>query len=181
MRIPAFLVNFLIRRYMPVAFPNWPDTSVMAEPDEIIGHNERSRKTHGHDRPVIRPFLKRWFAAPKNRVCNRYVHQFLRNDEDRALHDHPWWNLSILLRGQYIEHTIDAGGVHRHTLYSAGDVKFRPPWAAHRVELMDGPNGEKLPSWSLFITGPVQRKWGFHCPGEWRSSSKFHDKGGCHD
>lgn len=178
MRLPRFIVEFLWRRYGPLA---------NQEPDEIIGHNARSRKNApgGHAAvPVHRPFLLRWFASPKNNFCNRYLHKFVRNDEDRALHDHPWWNLSILLRGQYIEHTIDPGGVHRRTVYKAGDVKLRPPWAAHRVELIDDPSEVvtgKQPSWSLFVTGPVQRKWGFHCPTEWRTSHQFHVKGGCDD
>jgi hypothetical protein len=179
-RLPRFIVDFLWRRYEPLS---------RQEPDEIIGHNARSRLSapggHGAT-PVKRPFLMRWFVAPKNRLCNRYLHKFIRDDEDRALHDHPWFNVSILLKGQYIEHTIDKGGVHRKTLYAAGDVKFRSPWAAHRVELLKeypspqyGTSPQSIPSWSLFITGPVQHKWGFHCPESWITHHTFHDRGGC--
>src|SRR5881392_3402104 len=57
-----------------------------------------------------RPYLQRWWLLPRNPVLNVYLHQFLRDDDDRALHDHPWDWCSVLLKGGYCEHTIDAGG-----------------------------------------------------------------------
>lgn len=120
--------------------------AVSREPDFVIG---------GHDNP----YLRRWWLLPRNRFFNVYLHHFMRSDDDRALHDHPWMNCSVLLSGRYIEHTIAAGGIHRHQLLTAGAV--RPRWTgkiAHRVELVDGP------CWTIFITGPRYREWGFHCP-----------------
>src|SRR3546814_13935116 len=73
------------------------------------------------------PYLRRWYIIPRNRWFNVYLHEFLRDDDDRALHDHPWVNLSILLRGQYVEHTATGA-----TLRRAGAIKFRLPTAAHR-------------------------------------------------
>lgn len=110
----------------------------------------------------IDPYLRRWWLIPRNRWFNIYLHQFLRSDDDRALHDHPWWNLSVLLNGEYTEHTIDAGGVNRRAVRKAGDFKLRLPSSAHRIELHSGP------CWTLFITGPRLREWGFHCPNGWR-------------
>ena len=46
------------------------------EPDFIIGDD--------HD-----PYLKRWWLIPRNPLVNVYLHQILRSDEDRALHDTP--------------------------------------------------------------------------------------------
>lgn len=106
-----------------------------------------------------RPYLLRWWLIPRNPFCNVYLHCFLRSDDDRALHDHPWANLSILLRGQYAEHTINAGGIHTRTVHRAGQFRLRLSGSfAHRVELIDGA------CWTLFITGPRYRQWGFHCP-----------------
>ena len=34
------------------------------------------------------PYLHRWYVIPRNRFLNLYLHKFLRDDEDRALHDH---------------------------------------------------------------------------------------------
>lgn len=117
-------------------------------PDVIIGGTES-------------PYLKRWWLIPRNRVFNVYLHHFLRSDDDRALHDHPWWNISVLLDGRYVEHTIDAGGINRRVSRRAGDWKFRRASTAHRIELDAGP------CWTVFITGPRIREWGFHCPRGW--------------
>lgn len=115
-------------------------------PDFVIG---------GEDRP----YLYRWFMVPRNRLFNVYVHRFMRSDDDRALHDHPWASLSIILRGEYTEHSIAAGGINERRILRAGDWRFRPTGRfAHRVELHDGP------CWTLFFTGPRYRAWGFHCP-----------------
>src|SRR5690606_8416676 len=69
------------------------------------------------------PYLERWYLLPRNRVLNVYLHRFLRDDDDRALHDHPWAWLSLLLQGSYVEHTIDAGGIHRRAPRLTGNVK----------------------------------------------------------
>ena len=113
------------------------------------------------------PYMRRWWLIPRNRVFNIYLHHFMRSDDDRALHDHPWWNLSILLRGRYVEHTISAGGINRKIERRAGQMKFRGAKAAHRIELIDGP------CWTVFITGPVLRSWGFHCRRGWVHWQKF--------
>lgn len=122
------------------------------------------------------PYLLRWWLIPRNRFLNVYLHCFWRSDDDRALHDHPWSNCSILLHGQYMEHTIAAGGIHRHRLLQAGDVRLRLfGTTAHRVELVDGF------CWTLFITGPRYRDWGFHCPDEgwvpWQRFTAEDDQG----
>ncbi|MGK9451949.1 hypothetical protein ACSSZE_11960 [Acidithiobacillus caldus] len=113
-------------------------------PDQVIG---------GLDNP----YLLRWHLIPKNRFCNLYLHVFLRSDDDRALHDHPWWNCSILLDGEYTEHTIADGGIHHHQIRRAGGWKLRRAKAAHRIEL------HASTCVSLFLTGPKCREWGFHC------------------
>lgn len=119
-------------------------------------------------------YLRRWYLIPRNRFLCIYLHHFLRDDDDRALHDHPWAWASLLLRGTYIEHTIDAGGVHHKRERKAGSWKFSLPSRAHRIELLREvvDNGDPIvqltdppaPCWTLFITGPRVREWGFHCP-----------------
>lgn len=139
-----------------------------------------------------RPYLRRWFVIPRNPVFNVYLHEFLRSDDDRALHDHPWLNVSILLRGEYVEHTIAAGGIEHRQHFKAGQWRLR--WTgriAHRIELLrsvyaigNGPAkffGAPLPCWTLFITGPRYRQWGFHCPQRgwvhWEEFTAPEDKG----
>lgn len=147
------------RQSIAVRVYDWMQAHVvqLREPDFMIG---------GRDDP----YMRRWFVIPRNRVFNIYLHHFLHSDDDRALHDHPWWNVSFLLKGRYVEHTIPAGGVHHRVEYRAGDLKFRTAKSAHRVELIDGP------CWSLFITGPIIRDWGFHCQHGWRHWKEFVDQ-----
>ncbi|MCB1626498.1 MAG: hypothetical protein KDI48_02150 [Xanthomonadales bacterium] len=110
--------------------------------------------------PLADPYLCRWYVLPRNRLFNVYLHQFWRSDDDRALHDHPWWSLSWCLRGTMVEHTIAPGGIHRRQRVRAGDVRLRTARAAHRLEVEHG----AAPVYTLFITGPRLRAWGFHCP-----------------
>lgn len=114
-----------------------------------------------------RPYLRRHWLIPRNRFFNVYVHEFLRSDDDRALHDHPWaFNASWLLEGEYVEHTISEGGIEVRTRRKAGDWKFRWGPAPHRVELIGlrGLGMPLIPCWTVFFTGPIVRAWGFHCP-----------------
>jgi len=138
-------------------------------PDFVVGERDR-------------PYLYRWFVIPRNRWFNVYLHQFLRDDDDRALHDHPWVWCSILIHGAYVEHTTAAGGVHRRRLRRALSVKVSGPWRAHRIELMPDwfihdhdDRDAKSPAWTIFITGPRVRNWGFHCPKGWVPWQQFTD------
>ena len=111
------------------------------------------------------PYLRRWYLLPRNRACNLYLHQFLRSDDDRALHDHPWANLSILLDGAYVEVVATRGGTTVGRRRDAGCLVARGPRRAHRVALFAGEDGVPRPVWTLFATGPKLRAWGFWCPG----------------
>lgn len=125
-------------------------------PDVVIGGNDN-------------PYLIRWWVIPRNPFFNVYLHRFMRSDDDRALHDHPWSNLSILLRGTYTEHTIAPGGINVRHERRAGQWKLRLLGTfAHRIELTHGE------CWTLFITGPRYRQWGFHCQSAgWVPWQKF--------
>jgi len=103
-------------------------------------------------------YLTRWFAIPQNPLFNIYVHKMQADTEGRAMHDHPWVNISILLRGGYFEHTTG-----RILGRIAGDIVFRRAKSRHRLEVLKGHT-----CWTLFITGPRFRKWGFYCPQGWR-------------
>lgn len=103
-----------------------------------------------------RPYMKRWWIIPRNDQINVYLHQILRSDDDRALHDHPWDNTSWVLDGGYIEHTPD--GVFERTV---GYLGGRSATDRHRLEVADG-----QPAVTLFFTGPKVREWGFWCGGD---------------
>lgn len=149
MKLPRFIFNRLWSRMYDIARNRAPDVLIGKEDDT---------------------YMERWWIIPRNRVFNIYLHHFLRSDDDRALHDHPSWNISLLLQGEYTEWSIAAGGVHSFVVRKAGQFKFRFARAAHRIELHNGP------CWSLFINGAKLRTWGFHCPNGWRPWQQFVDE-----
>jgi hypothetical protein len=103
-------------------------------------------------------YLRRWWVIPRNYFSNVYLHEMLGPDDDRALHDHPWPNTSVVIRGGYLEHTPE-GVFERHE----GEVVHRPADALHRLELLPGVERTV----SLFITGPKVREWGFMTDAGW--------------
>lgn len=127
-----------------------------------------------------------WFG-----VC---IHKFCRSDYEHALHDHPWWFVSLVLRGGYMEEWAKMYPVpgcdrpaevrfieHRRV----GSIAWRPASWRHRVMLFKGVyektwshwNGEmwaplpmtiEIPAWTFIIMGPRVRRWGFWMPdGSW--------------
>lgn len=119
-------------------------------------------------------YMERWWLIPRNWAFNIYVHIVRRSDDDRALHDHPWWSFSVVLEGGYYEETIEAGGVHKRVWRGPGSMKFRRAGKmAHRLELakiggtIDGSVVNEKPCKTIFVTGPVLRRWGFHHPSTW--------------
>jgi hypothetical protein len=105
------------------------------------------------------------------------LHQLVRSDSDRDIHDHPWWNCSVVLDGalnEVVEAKVLYGGglYHQGTKAlrrEAGDVIFRPAKGRHkilldsRVKFWDGlpvkVSKEKVVT--LFIHGRDKRVWGF--------------------
>jgi len=103
-------------------------------------------------------------------LCGMYLHRIIRSDDDRALHDHPVANISIVLWGRYVEVVPDPFRLHERVtpnsptmrkLRSAGTVVFRRARDAHRLEVSgDG-------AWTLWLIGPPLRQWGFLCERGW--------------
>lgn len=117
-------------------------------------------------------YMRRWHVVPRNEWQNVYLHEFRRSDDDRALHDHPWDNTTIVIEGEYREHTEFGRIYHRQ----AGEIVQRTAETLHRIELIDG-----KPAVSLFITGPRIREWGFDCGRKgWRHWTEFTSADGSH-
>lgn len=125
-----------------------------------------------------KPYIRRWYvlSTPWFRI---YLHNMLRNDDDRALHDHPWSNVSIVLKGGFIE--VKPCYVDTQIAFvpvvrrdrRPGSITVRKATDAHRLELPPGVSS----SWSLFLTGRYQRKWGFHCAKGWIPYERFVKQG----
>lgn len=125
---------------------------------------EEYKASRKHDVTIGDDYLRRWWIIPRNDYMNIYLHQLNHDDDDRALHDHPADNISLVISGGYTEVTPD--GVFER---KPGDVIHRKAGDAHRLEL----KGEQ--STSLFYMGPKYRQWGFHCPDGWVQWNKFVD------
>jgi len=156
-----------------------------------------SGRPHFYIGGTQRPYLLRWYLLPRNRWMNLYLHKFCRDDDDRALHDHPWWFVSVMLVGTYREYVPGAGAkeqrskgaegvsgerssgeeaashhspLTRHPHEStcetrrAGSIAFRRAEHRHRVELLKREDGTPIPCWTVVLTGPNMRTWGFWCP-----------------
>ncbi len=87
------------------------------------------------------------------------IHEILRSDRDRVLHDHPWPYLAIILKGGYYEVTEE----NSLAWYRPGSVLVRGIEHRHRLMLPTAPFGEQ-PATTLFITGRYAQKWGFFTP-----------------
>jgi hypothetical protein len=145
MRIPEPIRRVLLRRAAHIA---------SSRPADFVIGPERG-------------YLFRWHVIPRNRFANVYLHHIGADDDDRALHDHPWWNVSVILEGSYWEHLPGGIVIQR----GAGSVVKRRATALHRIELCEGCRAV----WSLFLTGPTVRTWGFQCPRGWKPWYEFVD------
>ena len=153
---------------------------------------------------VDHPYLLRWHLLRKDKYpINLYLHRMLRDDDDRALHDHPWWFVSIILAGGYVEvmprqpglwlgatnpiiasilRTDSVVGVSNRYQHALGDVVTaeRPPGSilfrrAISIHrlMLRRPAHLGGESWSLVITGRPSRDWGFYCPSGWRDAREY--------
>jgi hypothetical protein len=93
----------------------------------------------------------RWFAL--------YLHHLQASDEDRALHDHPWSFVTVLLSGGYYEH-VRIGIATVRQWRRRFSVLWRPAEWQHRLELV-------RPTWTLVLRLRRRREWGFITSRGW--------------
>lgn len=178
-------VNRLICRAMerPYYHLTRPDGSVYMFRYWLFGHGtERDRDDRLDHKPMLNPrvgWLSRW--AARNLACVR-VHHIVASDRDRDLHDHPGWNMSVVLRGGYWELIPCAQG-SRYPFNELPDLDpraplecdelvgerclalwrgpgafvFRTPRTRHKLVLPAGGF-----AWSLFGIGSTTNRWGFY-------------------
>lgn len=140
--------KFLMKRAMAVADSRPPDFAIGPKED---------------------PYMLRWWWIPRNRFFNAYIHIILHDDDDRALHDHPWASLSLLCRGRIHEHYKE--NQKEDTAWRtlcAGQWVYRSSRFAHRLTI----GATEMPM-TIFFTGPRIREWGFHCANGWRHWKDF--------
>lgn len=111
-------------------------------------------------------YLRRWCLVPRNKVGNYYLHNILGADEP-FYHDHPWPFRSIILSGGYQEATPEGFKLTKRW-HLEGQTRVMDATTPHYIS-------EVLPdTWTLIITGPVQRDWGFYgTRGDWVKHDQF--------
>lgn len=137
------------------------------------------------------PYMYRW-------VCNLglfsvRLHHWLRSDDKRFFHDHPWVFLSIIIKGGYTD--VSSVGWYRGNVpitmqakygylvhkdgeilekdeVTAGAIRFRGANHSHYVEVPKGG------CWSLLLCGPPVRKWGFWIKGKFYRPLRFFSRHG---
>lgn len=158
MQLPAFITERLYRRVFATMRSRPSDTN--------IGKDARGQ-----------PYLQRWFAIPRNRFFNIYLHLY-HHDDAAELHSHPWWSVSLCVNGELREyHTRDkhdANVPSRFKLRSVrkGDIVWRSPDMFHRLDVVG------VRTITIFITGPKIKTWYFACKRgliEWKNYVSGHD------
>jgi hypothetical protein len=105
------------------------------------------------------------------------LHVMRRPDEDRCLHDHPWWFLTLVLWGGYVEEVDDTeagrapgdGRVIGTQWNRPGMLLYRSAEHTHRIAAL--PKGRAV---TLVLRGPKVRLWGFrNGKGDWRPWDAF--------
>lgn len=116
-----------------------------------------------------RDFCTQWH---ERKLPSIRVHHIKMSDSGKECHDHPWWFLTIILKGSYIEtrpifekvwfgdSTVETGKVigFESTRHGPGSILFRSAYDFHRIDLdPSSPDG----AWTLFTTGKKIHTWGF--------------------
>jgi len=134
------------------------------------------------------PYLHRW--AFNFGIGSIRLHHWIRSDDKRYGHDHPWWFITLVLKGSYtdIEHVPD-GQINGSLYYTynvrtdklhAGSIRYRPSHHIHSVDVTPGG------CWTLMLTGKKIRDWGFWVPRKsdglfkFKKSNKFFLEHGHH-
>lgn len=101
-------------------------------------------------------YLTRWriIQTPWGGI---FLHAIRRPDGDRALHDHPWSFISLVLKGGYVEILPD-----RVVSRLQGSITRRRAEDQHRISIL-----REHPTWTLLLVGPRRRDWGFYVDGGW--------------
>lgn len=119
------------------------------------------------------PYVERWVI--ETRWFSIRLHKWLGDDDLRNLHDHSWDYVAMVIKGVYTEKLDEDQG--------EGFIYWMIPWkpvyrkaerrhAVHPV----GP----WPVWSILLTGPEKREWGFWVNGKFRKRNKYFFEKGHH-
>ena len=110
-------------------------------------------------------YLKRWVFDFD--LFSVRIHHWLGSDDQRHMHDHPWNFVTIVLKGCYLDIS------EKSEVLSAGNIRYRKAEHKHSVYVSN-------PCWTLLLTGPEKRKFGFWVGNKFVKRNKYHFMKGIH-
>jgi hypothetical protein len=113
------------------------------------------------------PYVRRWVLTLFGWSIR--LHKWLASDDLRFFHDHAWDFLSIILKGYYIEKTPSGVDYRR-----IGSVRFHKAEYQHKVVVFEPP------CWSLVISKPKRRNFGFWVNGRLMRPLRYFSRYGLH-
>lgn len=113
------------------------------------------------------PYMRRWVVETP--LGSLRLHHWFSSDDERGFHDHPWWFVTLVLRGRYTD--LNPQG---EELMPTGKIKYRPSHHKHTVKV------EPPGCWTLVLTGSHVRFWGFYVDGKFIKSNKYFLERGHH-
>ena len=134
-----------------------------------LQYSETMSETSGRrrvipDRRAADDYLVRYYLLLRDRAqfpFNVFIHKFIKGDDDKDLHDHPWGFAHIILSGGYWEYVLEDPTDDNNT-------NIRKVWRGpgywnvagsdhkHRIELLPGTQ-----PWTIFIPFKQSNDWGF--------------------
>lgn len=107
------------------------------------------------------------------------LHWIRKPDYDPDPHDHPWWFISLVLKGWYKEEISDLSFLPESKPFWWHNARYtlirtvrwfnrKPARGVHRV-LEVSPGG----AWTLVLNGHYSRKWGFLTREGWVPYEKY--------
>ena len=138
------------RRFLQWVMDNRPTRVVMNQED-------------GRESGPMTPLFFRAFLGEVG-PWRLYLHHYKRSDSDRGVHDHPAWNVAMVLSGGYWEQRfagVQPGGIiYKWKRVRPGMINVVDHHCFHRVVIKPGMST----SWSLFLVNYPKAKgkrWGF--------------------
>lgn len=117
--------------------------------------------------PVTGDLYLRRFRLVETPWFGVKVHHIVAPDPGRDIHNHPWWFVSLILWGGYIEQTrhIDPLGEYGSPFRARRPRRWHYMSAAGLHRITHLPKGH---AWTLVVNGPRVQEWGFsRGPGQW--------------
>lgn len=113
---------------------------------------------------VEQDYLKRFYIF-RCTLLSIFIHQFWSSDPDHV-HDHPWNNITWILKGGYWESSADG-----NTKWCRrGWFRYRNAEVFHRLSIGEHSAGQ---AWTMFIHFKRRRDWGFLTPDGWLPAEEY--------